>query len=386
MKAEIKQIKGQWFVIIRKGDNISKKPVPDQDTALKILSGIEKQLNEKINIDAANDSKKPDKPEKAIIEMTSNEKAEKRLIELTSNLEYDTFGSITKRWIDESYQYLRKTTQERYLHLLVKWILPKFARMYIENITRSEIKTLLIGIHERGQSRSTVGLVRDVISNIYLQAIDEEIIKHNPTTKILKRLNLEPSKKIKNKPLNLEEMKKFLETCKYEFSEMYVFFMVAFYTGMRMGEIIALEWQDIDFEKREISVTKHFRRELVPATKTDENREVRISNDLYKVLKAYRQRYDYYRLFDDHGKYYSQNKIRDYFKRILKKAGLRRIRFHDIRHTYASLMLSLGEPVHYVQNQLGHKNASMTMNQYAKFIPTNQMQGMNTLEKALNQK
>ena len=69
-----------------------------------------------------------------------------------------------------------------------------------------------------------------------------------------------------------------------------------------MGEIIALEWQDIDFEKREISVTKHFRRELVPATKTDENREVRISNDLYKVLKAYRQRYDYYRLFDDHGK------------------------------------------------------------------------------------
>jgi integrase len=384
MKAEINQIKGKWFVVIRKGDQISKKPVPDKETALKVLSGIEHKLNEKIEV--AKDSKQSDKPEKAIKEMTANEKAEKRLIELTSNLEYDTFGSVANRWINESYQYLRKTTQERYLHLLVKWILPKFSSRYIENITRGEIKTLLIKIYESGQSKSTIGLVRDVISNIYLQAIDEEIVNHNPTTKILKRLNLETSKKIKNEPLSIEEMKRFLEICKRDYSEIYEFFMIAFYTGMRMGEIIALEWNDINFDKREISINKHFRRELVHATKTDENRTVRISNDLYVVLRAYRKKHEYYRLFNDNGKYYSQNKIRDYFKRILNSANIRKVRFHDIRHTYASLMLSLGEPVHYVQNQLGHRNASMTMDQYAKFIPTNKMQGRNTLENALHQK
>jgi len=150
MKAEINQIIGEWFVVI----------------------------------EVAKDSKQSDKPEKAIKEMTANEKAEKRLIELTSNLEYDTFGSVANRWINESYQFLRKTTQERYLHLLVKWILPKFSSRYIENITRGEIKTFLIKIYESGQSKSTIGLVRDVISNIYLQAIDEEIVNHNPTTKM----------------------------------------------------------------------------------------------------------------------------------------------------------------------------------------------------------
>jgi len=382
----VKQIKGKWFVVIRKGEKIKRQPVKNKATGLKIVAGLEKKFSETQTIPEKIEKPEHSQPTKANVEMTSNERAEKQLVELTSGLDFAKFGSITKRWYDESFQYLKQPTQERYLHIMVKWILPKFGKANIDNIPRSEIRSFLINIHQSGQSKSSVGLVRDVLSNIFQQARDEELIKDNPTTQILKRLKLEPDKTLKHEPLNIPEMKKFLEITKRDFPQMYELFMIAFYTGMRLGEIIPLEWNDIDFEKREITVNKHFRRKLYHTTKTDESRKVRISNDLYAALQDYWKRHKHRRLFDDNGKYYSQNKIRDnYLKRILEKAGLRYIRFHDIRHTYASLMLSLGEPIHYVQSQLGHKNASMTLDRYGKFIPSNQAQGMDTLEKALKQ-
>jgi integrase len=386
LKTEVKQIKGEWFVVIRKGENIKRHPVKNKATGLKIVAGLEKKLSETQTIPEKIEKSETSQPTKSSAEMTANERAKKRLVELTSGLDLAKFGSIAKRWYEESFQYFKQPTQERYLHILVKWILPKFGKANIDNITRSEIRTFLINIHQSGQSKSSVGLVRDVLSNIFQQARDEELIKDNPTTQILKRLKLEPDKTLKHEPLNIREMKKFLEVTKRYFPQMYELFMIAFYTGMRLGEIIPLEWNDIDFEKREITVNKHFRRELFHTTKTNESRKVRISNDLYAVLQDYWKRHKNSRLFDDNGKYYSQNKVRDnYLKRILEKAGLRHIRFHDIRHTYASLMLSLGEPIHYVQSQLGHKNASMTLDRYGKFIPSNQAQGMDTLEKALQQ-
>lgn len=152
---------------------------------------------------------------------------------------------------------------------------------------------------------------------------------------------------------------------------------------MRLGEIIPLEWSDIDLENREISVNKSFRRELIHTTKTDENRTVKISNALYESLSEYRLKSRQNILFQNNGKYYSQNKIREYLNRTLTIAGLRHVRFHDLRHAYASLMLSLGEPIQYVQGQLGHKHASLTLDRYGKFIQTDKNQGLNTLENAL---
>ncbi len=71
---------------------------------------------------------------------------------------------------------------------------------------------------------------------------------------------------------------------------------------------------------------------------------------------------------------------RRYFKTVLKKAGLRSIRFHDLRHTYASLLLSKGEPVLYVSNQLGHSNPQFTMKIYAHWIPNkSQREAVNRL-------
>ena len=372
MKLSLKQNNDKWFVEVRNSDKVVRKAMPDKETALKVIAELERK-NKPQSEDVDNQP----------IEETAKTKHERLLTRYTENLDFDSFGSTTKRWIDESYQTLRNSTQERYLPILVKWILPRFSKYPIDQIKRSEIKTFLLGIYQTGKSKSTVGLVRDVLSNVFEQARDEELINHNPTTKILKRLKLERDKCLKSKPLNLKEMNIVIDTCKEHFPEMFAFFMIAFYTGMRLGEIIPLEWSDIDLEKREISVNKSFRLELIHTTKTDENRTVKISNALSKALIDYRLKSRQRILFLNKGKYYSQNKIRDYLKQILTIAGLRHVRFHDLRHTYASLMLSLGEPIHYVQGQLGHKNASMTLDRYGKFIPNDKNQGLNTIENAL---
>ncbi|KPA10294.1 phage integrase [Candidatus Magnetomorum sp. HK-1] len=279
---------------------------------------------------------------------------------------------------------MRNSTKERYLPLLVNWILPKFRNMPINSIKRSDIKTFLLSLYQaenKTRSISTIELVNGILSNVFEQARDEDLTKHNPTNRILKRLKLERNK-MTGTPLTLAEMNRVIDTCAEHYPEMYPFFMIAFYTGMRLGEIIPLEWDDIDLEKHEIKVNKSFRRELINDTKTGENRSVKITSILLTTLREYRLSCHTKRLFDNNGQYYSQNKIRNYLKQVLMIAGLKHVRFHDLRHTYASLMLSLGEPIHYVQNQLGHKNASMTLDRYGKYMPVNKEQG-NALENAI---
>jgi integrase len=155
--------------------------------------------------------------------------------------------------------------------------------------------------------------------------------------------------------------------------------------------LLALHWGDIDWKSKYIQVQRAFRNGRITKTKTNKSRLVDMSDQLYDELKIlYKKRKEEGLkagkgapekiVFHTKGDYTSQNTIRNIWKRMLDKAKLRDMRFHDIRHSFASLLLSNGESPVYVKEQLGHSSIQMTVDIYGHLIPSSNRQAVNALD------
>ena len=286
----------------------------------------------------------------------------------------------------------RRTTYQRYSSLLKKYISPKIGKMLLDKITRGHVRNTLMDIHKKGLSKSTVSAARNVISGIFEHAIDEELVKDNPSKGILGKLGLDERKNREPvQPMTAGEVSLFLDTCKKYRKDWYPFFLCAFRTGMRLGELLALHWEDIDWNSKYIHVQRAFRNGRITKTKTSRSRRVDMSDQLFDELEdLYKKRKEEGLkagkgapeeiVFHTHCDYTSQNTIRNIWKRMLGKAKLRDLRFHDIRHTFASLLLSNGESPVYVKEQLGHSSIQMTVDIYGHLIPSSNRKAVNALD------
>jgi integrase len=224
-----------------------------------------------------------------------------------------------------------------------------------------------------------------------VHALDDEIITANPVSGVFRRISAPRDPKREIDPLNHEEVVLFLETCARCYPEHSVFFLTAFRTGMRLGELLALQWRDIDWHGKFILVRRSYKRGRLNHTKTGKQRRVDMSNQLTDALKELHRtrkkealesgtgRVEEF-IFHRDGKPIAQNSIRYPFKRILEKAGLREIRFHDIRHTYASLLFSDGASPVYVKEQMGHSSIQITVDIYGHLISNSNRDVVNRLD------
>ncbi|MFH1102451.1 MAG: site-specific integrase [Pseudomonadota bacterium] len=305
------------------------------------------------------------------------------------------FKDYAQQWLEGYVRPLRKpSTCERYEQAM-KHILPLIGNKPMDQITKGDVRDVLLSIYRQGLSNSTVSIARDVISGPFGHAVDAEMLQVNPAIGILKRLNLERQKRLSVEPLTRDEVDLFLTTCQNRYPEYYEFFLCAFRTGMRLGELIALHWGDIDFNGKFIVVRRSYRRGLVDTTKTGKERRVDMSDQLEAALRSLLTRRKREALsmgkgepveivFHQAGDYLPQNSVRNFFKRVLRKAGLREIRIHDMRHTFASLLLSNGESPVYVKEQLGHSSISITVDIYGHLIPSSNRKAVNWLDSQLS--
>jgi integrase len=285
----------------------------------------------------------------------------------------------------------RQSTFERYQDLLKRYINPTLGNRPIDEIKRGEIRDLLLKLNQKGLSRSSICLIRDVISGPLSFAFDEKLIPANPAIGITKKLQLRRDRKIEIEPLTTEEVSLFLETCRTRAPEHYPFFLCAFRTGMRLGELLGLQWGDVDWHGKFIRVSRSYKLGRMTPTKTGKVRRVDMSDQLIEALRSlYTARKkealrdgkgDFIdTIFHRNGKPMEENYIRLVFRRILAKAGLREIRLHDVRHTYASLLLSDGASPVYVKEQLGHTSIQITVDIYGHLIPSSNRERVNRLD------
>lgn len=280
------------------------------------------------------------------------------------------FSHYSELYLDFKKHELKVSTLDKYTHIVEQRISPYFDDRQIEDIKPSDVKRWLYSIDDVGNKSKRHYL--GVLSGIFQEALYDEVIVRNP----VKLVRLPKVDKSYITPFNADQVRSILDDAK-ENSNYQYFLAIAFFTGMRSGEIIGLKKSDIDFENNTLKVERSRSRfgESTPKTRFS-IRELPIIELLQPYIKELYDRHDHEYLFITQYKqpYRDTNVFMEKFwKPSLKRLHIDYRRPYNTRHTYATNMLyrDLVTPVRLAQ-LLGHSNTQMVYDIYVSYIDSNQ--------------
>lgn len=289
---------------------------------------------------------------------------------------------------------LKESTYVSYESVFKVHILPALGSFRLNEIDREKIEDFIYALVKKNLGKYTINQVIGTLRLLLNNAIEKKIITENPASGVGKLYRHAPVIHGEIEPLTEEESVLFLKSALEWGPRHYPLFLCALHTGLRSGEVIAIQWPDIDWNGKFIEIRRQLVRGKLTTLKTKHGRRrVDLSDDLLSTLANLKKKLQEEALkrgcneisewvwANKKGHRIDIDRVKKlHFKRALRKAGLRNIRFHDLRHTYASLLLSRGVPVVYVSQQLGHSTPNITFSIYAHWIPNeNQREAVNRL-------
>ena len=249
--------------------------------------------------------------------------------------------------------------------------------MKINRITTAKIEKYIVDRQNQGMNISTIKKILVTLGQIMAYAVRHKYIDFNPARDAEKPKGQGNTQKQKIRVLTPDEINALIgaeSDLKYK-----ILFQLAIFSGAREGEIIGLKWSDIDWENSQIHIQRTFNNDAWYDTKTDiSDRKIDLGPAMMTALKKWKLACPTSELnlvFPNKAEnpINHNNLVNRHFNPILIASGLPKIRFHDLRHTYASLLIEQGENVKYIQSQLGHSSPSVTLNIYAHLMkPVNQ--------------
>jgi integrase len=294
-----------------------------------------------------------------------------------------TVGEYLDRWLNDSDRgSVRTSTYERHEQIVRLHIKPAIGRVKLSKLTPAHVQGLYRDKLDSGLSPATVQKIHAVLHKALAQALKWNMIPRNAAD-VVKAPRPAPEEM---HPLSPDEARRLIEAVSGDALE--ALYVLAVQTGMRQGELLALKWEDVDLNEGVI----HIRRTLMrrggrvalgePKTKGS-RRPVHLTDMAVAVLKTHleRQLEEIERLGDlyrDNGLVFTSgvgtlinptNLRRRSFAPMLQRAGLPRVRFHDLRHTCATLLFSKGAHPKHVQELLGHATVAITLDTYSHVIP-----------------
>ena len=313
------------------------------------------------------------------------------------------FGDYAKHYL-ESYAKVacKWTTWTGYETIIEKHLRPVWENRRLDEITRADVKQLILQKQQDGLAAGTVENIKALVSGIFTHAYEDGILAVNPALKMGRFIQRHDLRRHVT-PLSREHTAKFLCSAQEHFPEHYPLLLCAFRTGMRMGELLGLAWDDIDFAANTIEVRRSYSHGQFSTPKSHKSRIVDMSDQLKAVLlkhcEAMRVRFggrlpvtpvpgkqakeavvELVFPSETGGPLDGDNFRRRVFFPLLEKADVPKIRFHDIRHTFASLLLTQGESLHYVKEQLGHASIQTTVDVYGHLVPGSNRNAVNRLD------
>ncbi len=291
---------------------------------------------------------------------------------------------------------VQPSTEARYTQLKRRHILPSLGHQPLTRLTSSQLTALYDTLLENGVSPRIVQHIHAMLRRALEQAVRWRLIARNPA------IAVEPPRpQPREAPvLGLDQLGRFLEVARAD--RLYALYVLAIMTGMRQGELCGLRWADIvpDWSRVEV---RHTLQRMKGTWSLEEpktgpsRRTIKLSPTLVQVLKAHRARQNEQRLalgtgWEDHGLVFTnavgrpleaRNLLARSYARLLAQAGLPKIRFHDLRHTYATLALLNGEKPKVVQETLGHASITLTMDTYSHLLPDMQDDAAARMERLL---
>ncbi|RHV02730.1 site-specific integrase [Blautia sp. OM07-19] len=282
------------------------------------------------------------------------------------------FEDFWKMYYADIETRLREHTMRTKKYIVELKILPYFGNKRVNDITAADIRQWQNELIKMGYSPTYLKTINNQLSAIFNYAVRYYDLKSNPCAKA------GSMGKSKAEEMDFwigEEFRKFIDSVMNKRLS-YMAFMTLYWTGMRLGELLALNPKDVDLEKRTISITKSYQRlgkkDVITPPKTPKSKRViTIPEFLAADIKDYMDSlYDLQendRLFPI-TKYYLEHEM----QRGIKESGVKRIRVHDLRHSHASMLIELGFSPLEIANRLGHEKVETTLNTYAHLYPNKQ--------------
>ena len=292
---------------------------------------------------------------------------------ITQKADFDMkFADFWKMYCADMETRLREHTMRTKKYIVELKILPYFGNKRVNDITAADIRQWQNELIKMGYSPTYLKTINNQLSAIFNYAVRYYDLKSNPCAKAG---SMGKSKAEEMDFWTGEEFRKFIDSVMNKRLS-YMAFMTLYWTGMRMGELLALNPKDVDLEKRTISITKSYQRlgkkDVITPPKTPKSKRViTIPEFLAADIKDYMDSlYDLQendRLFPI-TKYYLEHEM----QRGIKESGVKRIRVHDLRHSHASMLIELGFSPLEIANRLGHEKVETTLNTYAHLYPNKQ--------------
>ena len=300
------------------------------------------------------------------------------------------FSEYADTWLkDHARLVCKPSTIDGYESVLRQHLRPRFASKRLNEIKRSDIKGLITDLIAKELTRSTIRNAVSILRSIFNHAIEEDLFESNPAANLGRFTRSAKTSEVKGVALTPEEVEKLLGAANLVNPNYYPIFLLAVRGGLRRGELVALQWGDIEFGKdgqdknRFILVQHNYVRREHTTTKSKKSRRVDMSRQLRGVLIKMRDarmkaaktagKMDISKelvFSSPDGKILDpDNFYHRHFIPVLLKSGIRKIRLHDLRHTFGSLLIQSGASIVFVKEQMGHSSIQVTVDTYAHLIP-----------------
>lgn len=305
-------------------------------------------------------------------------------------------------WVAEYIGDVKESTAFLYSRYVEKYITPRLGSQRLEALTAPAIQAFYNGLvhgewREKPLSPKTVKNIHGTLHKALQQAVLIGYIRSNPVSAC------RPPRVTKKEmhPLDEQQITAFLDAIKNHPHE-YLYKIVLF-TGLREGEVLGLTWDCLDFERKTLLVKQQLRREqkkggryYISTPKNGKTRTLTLAPSVLHLFQLQKFRQNGLRaqagelwkdtgmiFTNDTGGYLSYRTVYDCFKRIVAKIGVPDTRFHDLRHTYATLAIKGGDDIKTVQENLGHATAAFTLDVYGHVTPGMRQASAERMEQAI---
>jgi integrase len=298
--------------------------------------------------------------------------------------EQKLFENVVDSWLELKKGNVRESTFY-IIELQVKNHFSRFNGIPINKISTESIEKWISDIRKTGLKISTVRIILMNFGQVFKYAVRHKYLNANPVLSIERP---KPQGDIDSfremKILKPDEIVRLLEVTTNQ--KYHCLFMLAIFSGARQGELLGLKWSDILWDIGQIEIKRSYSSRKFYEPKTPASRrKIDIGNQMTLELKKWKvacppNDFDLVFPTNNGTPMNSSNMKSDAFFPALKRANIQGIRFHDLRHTYASLKIHQGVNIKYLQKQLGHNKATTTLDVYSHLLQENNSESANDLE------
>ena len=268
----------------------------------------------------------------------------------------------------------KKRTMKNKRYMMGQHIIPYFDNQMMSEITAGQIIQWQNEMQTKGFSEAYLRMIQNQLTSLFTHASRIYDLHTNPCKKVKSMGSLD------NRRLDfwtVDEYQKFIQTM-VPGGRYYLIFEILFWTGCRIGELLALTPKDVDFERNQISITKTYyrteRQDVITEPKTKQSvRLIEITKFLKQEIKDFIDSHyevpENERLFP-----IVQEAVQHKMKHQMEKAGVKKIRVHDLRHSHIALLIEKGMQPLVIAQRVGHDSVNTTMNIYGHLYPNKQKQ------------